>query len=125
MTNWRAVGVGFVLLVVIGTAGVSVPGVGQLGAGLVGGFAAGYLAGGGPGSGAWHGLVAGSLAGLVVAIVVAFFGSLLGGVAGGPLGALVGGFGLFVVLAAITLLLAADSAVAGAVGGWLKHRTVS
>ncbi|AUV83194.1 hypothetical protein C2R22_17360 [Salinigranum rubrum] len=123
MTNWRAVGVGFVLLVVIGTAGVSVPGVGQLGAGLVGGFAAGYLAGGGPGSGAWHGLVAGSLAGLVVAVVVAFFGSLLGGIAGGPLGALVGGFGPFVVLAAITLLLAADSAVAGALGGWVKRQT--
>ena len=71
MTNWRAVGVGFVLLVVIGTAGVSVPAVGQLGAGLVGGFTAGYLAGGGPGRGAWHGLVAGSLAGLVVAVAVA------------------------------------------------------
>jgi hypothetical protein len=123
MTNWRAVGVGFVLLVVIGTAGVSVPVVGQLGAGLVGGFAAGYLAGGGPGSGAWHGLVAGSLAGLVVAVVVAFFGGLVGGVAGGPLGALVSGFGIFVVVSAITLLLAVDSAVAGAVGGWVNRRT--
>ncbi len=123
MTNWRAVAVGFVLVVVVGTAGVSVPVVGQLGAGLVGGFAAGYLAGGGPGSGAWHGLVAGSLAGLTVAVVIGFFGGLVGGVSGGPLGALVGGFGAFVVVAALTLLFAADSAVAGAVGGWLERRS--
>jgi hypothetical protein len=123
MTDWRAVGVGFALLVVVGTAGVSVPVVGQVGAGLIGGFAAGYLAGGGAGSGAWHGLVTGSLAGLVVACLVVLFGGLLGGVTGGPLGALVGGFGAFVVVSALTLLFAADSALAGAVGGWLGRRT--
>ena len=122
MTNWRAVGVGFVVLVVVGTAGVSVPVVGQIGAGLLGGFAAGYLAGESPGRGAWHGLIAGSLAGFVVALVVAFFGGLLGGVAAGPLGALVGGFGVFIVVSALTLLFAADSALAGAVGGWLATR---
>lgn len=123
MTNWRAVAVGFALLVVIGTAGVSVPVVGQLGAGAVAGFAAGYVAGGGPGRGAWHGLVAGSLAGLVVALGVAFLGDAVGVGSGGPLSALVGGFGAFVVVSALTLLFAADSAVAGAVGGWLKRRS--
>jgi hypothetical protein len=123
MTNWRAVAVGFALLVVIGTAGVSVPVVGQLGAGLVAGFAAGYVAGGGPGRGAWHGLVAGSIAGLVVALVVAFLGDAVGVGSDGPLSALVGGFGAFVVVSALTLLFAADSAVAGAVGGWLKRRS--
>ncbi|WP_318568393.1 DUF5518 domain-containing protein [Salinigranum marinum] len=121
MTNWRAVAVGFALLVVIGTAGVSVPVVGQLGAGLVAGFAAGYVAGGGPGRGAWHGLVAGSIAGLVVALGVAFLGDAVA--SGGPLSALVGGFGALVVVSALTLLFAADSAVAGAVGGWLKRRS--
>jgi hypothetical protein len=123
MTDWRAVAVGFVLLVVLGTAGVSVPVVGQIGAGLVGGFAAGYLAGGGPGRGAWHGLIAGSVAGLVVASAVGLFGGLLGGVSGGPLGMLVGGFGAFVVVSALTLLFAADSAVGGAVGGWVARRS--
>ena len=122
MTNWRAVAVGVVLLVVIGAAGLSVPVVGQIGAGLVGGFAAGYLAGGGPGRGAWHGLVAGSLAGLGLAVVVGLVGGLVGGAAAGPLGLLVGGFGAFVTVTALTLLFAVDSAVAGAVGGWLEAR---
>jgi hypothetical protein len=118
MTNWRAVGVGVGLLVVVGVAGVSTPVVGQLGAGLVGGFAAGYVAGGSPGRGAWHGLVAGSFAGLVLAVGVAHFG----GVAGGPLGMLVDGYSTVVVVSALTLLFAADGALAGAVGGWLERQ---
>lgn len=122
MTNWRAVAVGVVLLVVVGTVGVSTPVVGQLGAGVVCGLTAGYLAGGGPGRGAWHGLVAGAVAGLIVAIVVIRFGGVVG-VSGGPLGALVEGFDAFVVVSALALLFAVDSAVAGAVGGWLERRT--
>lgn len=119
MTNWRAVAVGFVLLVVIGTAGASVPVVGQIGAGLVGGFAAGSLAGGGPGRGAWHGLLAGSLAGLCIALVVGVFGGLVGGATAGPLGFLVDGYDGSIVVSALTLLFAVGGAVAGAVGGWL------
>ncbi|WP_380679026.1 DUF5518 domain-containing protein [Salinigranum sp. GCM10025319] len=121
MTNWRAVAVGVALLVAVGTVGVSVPVVGQIGAGLVGGFAAGYVAGGGPGRGAWHGLVAGSLAGLVVAVGIAF----LSGASDGPLGLLVDGFGASIVVSALTLLFAADAALAGAVGGWFERRSAS
>lgn len=122
MTNWRAVAVGVVLLVGVGTAGVSTPVVGQIGAGLAGGFAAGYLAGGSPGRGAWHGLVAGALAGLSVALVVGLFGGLVGDTAAGPLGVLVGGYSAFVTVSALTLLFAVGGAVAGAVGGWLNGR---
>jgi hypothetical protein len=122
MTDWRAVAAGFAVLVVVGTAGASVPAVGAIGAGLVGGFAAGYLAGDGAGNGAWHGLVAGTLAGLVVAGVVGFLGPAVGAT-GGSLGALVESHGAVVAVSAITLLFAADSALAGAVGGWLGRRT--
>jgi hypothetical protein len=121
MTNWRAVAVGVALLLVVGTAGVSVPVVGQIGAGFAGGFAAGYVAGGGPGRGAWHGLVAGSLAGLVVAVGIAFLSSG----SDGPLGLLVGGFDASIVVSALTLLFAADAALAGAVGGWFERRLAS
>ncbi|KTG08845.1 hypothetical protein AUR64_13595 [Haloprofundus marisrubri] len=119
MTDWRAVGVGFVVLLVVGAVGLSVPILGQIGAGLIGGFAAGYLAGGGLGRGAWHGLVAGSISGIALTIFVALLGGLLG-FAGGPLGGLVAGGGILVVGAVITLLFAIDSALAGAVGAWVK-----
>jgi hypothetical protein len=120
MTDWRAVAVGFVVLVVVGSVGLSVPVVGQLGAGIVGGFAAGYLAGGGLGRGAWHGFVAGSLTGVVLTLGLAFVGSLAGGAGGGPFGALLGGAGVFVVGLLLTALFAVDSALAGAAGAWTK-----
>ncbi|MFC6729388.1 DUF5518 domain-containing protein, partial [Natronoarchaeum mannanilyticum] len=46
MTNWRAAVVGFLVITVLGAVGVVVPGLGQLAAGLIGGFVAGYMAGG-------------------------------------------------------------------------------
>ncbi len=113
MTNWRAVGIGFLVMVVVGLVGLAVPGIGQLFAGLVGGFVAGYIAGGGLLSGAWHGLLAGGFAGFLLALVVG-----LAGLALGPVGAVVGG-GLAVVILVGSVFLALDSAVAGLVGGLL------
>ena len=52
MTDWRAVGIGFAVAVVIGLFAFAIPGIGHAAAGLVGGFVAGYLAGGGLGNGA-------------------------------------------------------------------------
>ncbi|MGM0590666.1 MAG: DUF5518 domain-containing protein [Halobacteriota archaeon] len=119
MTDWRAVAVGFVVLLVTGAVGTSVPLLGQIGAGLLGGFAAGYLAGGGLGNGAWHGLVAGSITGIVLTIVFALFGGVLGfGL--GPLGAVLGGAGVLLVGLFLTVLFALDSALAGALGGVVK-----
>ncbi|SFR50565.1 DUF5518 domain-containing protein [Halogeometricum limi] len=120
-TDWRAVGVGFLLILVVGTVGLSVPVIGQIGAGLVGGFAAGYLAGGTLGNGAWNGLIAGSLSGLVLTLLLSLLGGALG-LAGGPLGALLGGAGVFLVGLFVTVLFAVDSALAGAVGSWAKGR---
>lgn len=111
MTNWRAVLVGFAVTVVVGLIGVAVPGIGQLFAGLVGGFVAGYQAGGGLLSGAWHGLLAGGLAGFLLALVIG-----IGGLALGPVGAVVGG-GLAFVVVLVTFFLALDSALGGLVGG--------
>ena len=47
MTDWRAVGIGFLVSVVAGIVAFVLPVIGHVGAGLLGGFAAGYVAGGG------------------------------------------------------------------------------
>jgi hypothetical protein len=115
MTDWRAVGWGFLVLLVVAIFGAGIPVLGQIGAGLVGGFVAGYLAGGSLGSGAWHGLVAGSLTGVVFTVLLA----LAGGLVSGPAAPLVGG-GVLVVGLFVTFLFAIDSAIAGALGAVLK-----
>ena len=122
MTNWRAVLVGFLVATVLGLFGLALPGIGQLAAGLIGGFVAGYMAGGGLGSGFWHGLLAGALGGILGGLLIA----LVVGVAGwafGPLGAAVSGaagFGIFTVAVGLSLVMALESAIAGALGGALN-----
>ena len=116
MTDWRAVGYGFVVQVLIGVFAFAIPGVGHAAAGLIGGFVAGYVAGGGLGNGAWHGLLAGALGGILIAVFVGAGASIIGGIGAGPLG-LLGGLGVFAVAIVIALILAIDSAIAGAVGG--------
>lgn len=118
-TNWSAVLVGFVVLLVTGAVGLHLPIVGHIGAGLVGGFAAGYLAGGSLGNGAWHGLLAGSITGVVFAVALAVLGGIVG-LAAGPLGGLLGGAGVLLVGLFLTFLFALESALAGAAGAWLK-----
>ena len=120
-TDWRAVGVGFVVILVVGAIGLSLPLLGQIGAGLIGGFAAGYLAGGTLGDGAWNGLLAGSISGVVLTVLAALLGGVIG-LAGGPLGAFLGGAGVLLVGVFVTVLFAVDSAIAGAIGSWLKGR---
>lgn len=115
-TNWSAVAIGFVVLVVAGIAGSVVPVVGQIGAGLLGGFAAGYLAGGGLLRGSWHGLVAGSIAGVVLSVLLAVVVTAFGSLTTPEMGVL-GGAGVLVTGLAVTFLFALDSAIAGAVGG--------
>ncbi|WP_135533810.1 DUF5518 domain-containing protein [Halostella pelagica] len=116
--NWRAVITGFLVEIVAGLFALAAPGVGHAAAGLVGGFIAGYMAGGGLLSGAWHGLLAGSLGGIVLAITFGFGATVVGTIGLGPLGPFVGGAVFFVALA-IAVLMALDSALAGAVGGVL------
>lgn len=118
MTDWRAVGIGFLVQLVLGVFAFAIPGLGHVGAGLIGGFVAGYLAGGGLLRGAWHGTLAGAIGGLVVAVLLAGLVTFVGSIGLGPLGALAGG-GVFVLVAVTALLLAIDSAIGGAVGGLL------
>lgn len=120
MTDWRAVGYGFVVMFIAGLLATFVPVVGHVGAGLIGGFVAGYVAGGGLLAGFWHGLLAGSVSGVVITLLLAAFGGLVG-LAGGPLGSLIGGAGVFVIGLFLTLLFAVDSALAGAIGGVLGN----
>lgn len=120
MTNWYAVAVGFVVSVVIGTVGIVIPGLGQLTAGLVGGFLAGYMASGGVGRGAWHGLLSGSIGGIVLSILIGLLVSVVGTFGLGPLGPVVGG-SVFVLGVVLALVLGIESALAGAVGGWVAE----
>ncbi|WP_128477432.1 DUF5518 domain-containing protein [Halorussus pelagicus] len=118
MTNWYAVAIGFVVMTVVGVVGIAIPGLGQLTAGLVGGFLAGYMAAGGTGRGAWHGLLAGSLGGVFVAVFLGVAVSVLGVAEFGPFGSLLGG-GAFLVVLFVTFVMGLESALAGAIGGWI------
>src|SRR6056297_804776 len=91
MTDWRAVGIGFVVQVLVGLFAFAIPGIGHVAAGLIGGFAAGYVAGGGLFRGAWHGLLAGAIGGILIGILVAIVVTIIGTIGLGPLGPLAGG----------------------------------
>lgn len=121
MTDWRAVIRGFVTILVLGAVGLTVPGIGQLVAGFVGGIVAGYGSDGNTVSGGWHGLLAGSVGGLLVGLLV-WAGIALAGLSVGPIPEVVGflaGAGPFVIAVAITVLTAINSALGGLLGGWL------
>jgi len=115
MTNWRAVGIGFVVMVIAGVLATGAPIVGHIGAGIIGGLAAGYVAGGSLTSGAWHGLLAGSMAGVVLTIIFAIVVGVFGLFAG-PLGGALGFGGVLVGGLVVTFIFAVDSALAGALG---------
>lgn len=119
MVDWKAVTVGFVIILVAGMVGFAVPVLGHAVAGLIGGFAAGYLAGGSLENGAWNGLIAGSISGIILSLFAALLGGVLG-FAAGPLGSLIGGFGVLAVGLFLTLIFALDSALGGLVGAWAK-----
>lgn len=116
MVNWRAVLTGFVVEVVLGVFAFALPGVGHAAAGMIGGFVAGWMAGGGLWSGLVHGGLAGALGGLLVVAFLVVASAVLS-VAFVPAGIL--GFGVAVLAFVVFVLLAVDSAVAGAVGGLL------
>lgn len=131
MTSWYAVGIGLVVLVVASVVGIVIPGLGQVGAVLLGGATAGYIAGG-LRRGFWHGLLAGTIPGLAVA-GAATVAILIADFAFQPIGMLLGivGFdsiGSFFTVAAYGILLALTIAlfagaggVGGVVGGALKN----
>lgn len=107
MTNWRAVGIGFVVELVLSVFFVI--------AGIIGGFVAGYIAGGGLGNGFWHGLLAGAIGGVIVAIIVGLFGSAVLGVMTGGFGILAG-LGVTVIAVVLFFVISIPSAIGGLVG---------
>jgi hypothetical protein len=120
MTDRRAVGIGFVVTVVVGTLGLAVPVVGQILAGLVGGFVAGYAAGGAVTRGGWNGLLAGTLAGLVLTVVLVVLG-LTGNTATDPTVSLVAGGQVLATGLVATAVIAIDSAAAGMFGAYITR----
>ena len=122
MTNWRAVGIGLAIELILGFVGLLVPGIGQFIAGLVGGFVAGYIASTSIRSGLWHGLLAGSLGGFLLAVPI----GIVVGVASIGLGlmdqfgSLVAGLGTTVVVLFIAVILGANSALGGALGSLVR-----
>lgn len=115
MVNWRAVLVGFLVELVLGSIGAVVPGIGQVAAAVIGGFVAGIIAKGSIGNGAWHGLLAGAIGGVAIVLVIGVLGTALLGIGGGPGGA-VFGLGLTTFLVVVWFLVSLPSAVGGAIG---------
>jgi hypothetical protein len=116
--NWRAVLSGFVVAVVIGLLvswAVPVTETAYVLAlpGLVGGFVAGYMVSG-VGRGAIHGALATVVGALALLAVIVVMGALFVGILPALTSATVGVF----ALAAQSI----PGALAGALGGWMKHR---
>ena len=106
MTDWRAIGIGFIVGLTVAVVGLALPIIGQIGGGL--------------GSGAWHGLLAGAFGALLVAVFVFVGATFLGVTVTDPVNAIVGGAGLSLVVLFLAALFALDSALAGAIGGALR-----
>lgn len=117
MTDWRSVGIGFVLQVVFGIVAFAFPGIGTIIAGFLAGVISGYITRRGTTSGAWHALLSGALGGVVVAILAGIALSVVG-LTFNSLIALVGGGGVLIVGVLISVLTAIPSAIGGAVGGF-------
>lgn len=117
MTDWRSVGIGFVLQVVFGIIAFAFLGVGNVIAGFLAGLVSAYLTNDGARAGAWHSLLSGALGGIIVAIIAGIAISLLGFALGSSgLGALFGG-SVVAIGVLIAFLTAIPSSVGGAIGG--------
>lgn len=115
MVNWRAVLIGFLVELILGTIGALVPGIGQIAAAVIGGFVAGIIAKGSIGNGAWHGLLAGAIGGVAIVLVLGVLATTLLGLGGGP-GGVAFGLGLTSFLVVVWFLVSLPSAVGGAIG---------
>ncbi|KTG09543.1 hypothetical protein AUR64_13600 [Haloprofundus marisrubri] len=118
--NWRAIGLGFVVTLVLGLLSgnsipltdLTLPVIGWGLTGIVGGLAAGYVAGRGMGNGAVNGIVATTIGAILVYAVLAVFGTVLFGFVG---------FTVALVGLLYLGLYAIPGAVGGAVGAMLNR----
>lgn len=122
MTDWRSVGIGFVLQVVFGIIAFAFLGVGTAIAGFLAGLISAYLTNHGARDGAWHSLLSGALGGIIIATIAGIAISLLGFALGSSeLGALFGG-SVVAIGVVIAFLTAIPSSVGGAIGGYINRK---
>ncbi|WP_245634156.1 DUF5518 domain-containing protein [Halalkalicoccus paucihalophilus] len=120
MTDWRSVGIGFVLQVVFGIIAFAFLGVGTAIAGFLAGLVSAYLTNHDARDGAWHSLLSGALGGIIIATIAGVAISLLGFALGSSeLGALFGG-SVVTIGIVIAFLTAIPSSVGGAIGGYIN-----
>lgn len=123
--NWRAIGFGFVVTVILGVlSGMTLPytqftlptlshGI----VGLLGGLTAGYMTMGSARSGALNGLVATVIGAVVILILLSIAGTLVGGVL---LGLSIALFGVFVLVVS-----GIPGVIGGYIGAWYHSRRIS
>ena len=117
--NWRAVGIGFVITVIIGLLSgytipmtdITLPIVGWGLTGLIGGLASGYIAGNGATNGVVNGILGTTIGALVVLLVLLVAGTLFLGLVG---------LAMFLVPLLLLGLYAIPGAIGGAIGALLK-----
>jgi hypothetical protein len=122
-TNWRAVGIGFVVIAALGVVGAYVEQLAVFGTVLgsvVGGFAAGYFAREGTANGAWNGLLAGAIGALVLVAVLVALG-LAVSVVTLSLGGVFATIGVAFAAVVLIGLAAIPAAIGGAVGGMMTR----
>ncbi|ELZ27424.1 hypothetical protein C475_05880 [Halosimplex carlsbadense 2-9-1] len=123
VTNWRAVGIGFLTIIVLGIVGAFVGPLAVFGTALgavVGGFLAGYVAHTGTVDGAWNGFLAGTIGAIaVIAALTAL------GLAVSVVELSLGGVFATVSVALAALVLVALGAIpatlGGAIGGMMNR----
>lgn len=109
--NWMAVGIGFIVGLVLYIIGMFVGFIGTL-APIIGGLTAAYVAGGEYMDGAVNGGLAGGIAGFIATLVIVlFFGAAAAIMGYAGLGA------LFIIIGAIFGLII--GAILGAIGGFI------
>jgi len=122
-TNWRAVGAGFITIIVLGLVGAFVGPLAVFGTALgavIGGFAAGYLAHTGVANGAWNGFLAGTIGSIVVLAALTVLG-LAVSVVELSLGGVFATVGVALAALVLIALGAIPATLGGAIGGMMTR----
>jgi len=122
-TNWRAVGTGFLTIVVLGLLGAFVEPLAVFGTALgavVGGFVAGYIAHTGVANGAWNGFLAGTIGAIAVLAALTALG-LAVSVVELSLGGVFATVGVALAALVLVALGAIPATLGGALGGMMNR----
>ncbi|WP_435335951.1 DUF5518 domain-containing protein [Haloarchaeobius sp. TZWWS8] len=122
-TNWRAVALGFVTIVVLGLLGAYVEQLSFLGAGvagIIGGLVAGYTAHSGSKNGAWNGFLAGSIGALIMVTLLVALG-LAVSIVTLSLGGIFATAGVALAALVLIALAAIPATLGGFIGGMIER----